>query len=47
MKAYSNPTGKSHWSSFWGDKVPSKIKRIFKKSARQANKKEIFKNNCQ
>lgn len=39
MKAYCNPAGKSKWSTFWGDKVNKKIKRVFKKSARQLNKK--------
>lgn len=41
MKSYMNPTGKGRWASFWGDKVNSKIKKIFKKSERQFAKKEI------
>lgn len=39
MKPYINPNGKAHWSKFWGDKVPNRIKRIFKKSFRQESKK--------
>lgn len=38
MKPYANPKGKSRWANFWGDKVPKRIKRIFKKSARQQAK---------
>lgn len=34
-----NLKGKGEWSWFWGDKVSKKLKRIFKKSARQENKK--------
>lgn len=41
MKPYTNLNGKSKWSLFWGDKVPKKMKKRFKKSARQASKKEI------
>lgn len=41
MKAYANLNGKAQWGKFWGDiKVPKKIKRSFKKSARQAGKKQ-------
>ena len=35
MKAYASPSGKMRWSSFWGDKVSKKIKKLWKKSARQ------------
>lgn len=38
MKAYINTSGKGRWANFWGDKVPARLKRIFKKSARQVNK---------
>lgn len=41
MKPYQNSTGKGKWSHFWGDKVLSKFKKIFKKSARQESKKHI------
>lgn len=41
MKPYINPKSKARWSNFWGDKVKKKFKKIFKKSARQKNKKEI------
>ena len=41
MKAYHNPKGKAFWSQFWGDHVPKKIRKIFKKSARQLAKKQI------
>jgi len=41
MKAYANLNGKAQCSKFWGDKVPKKIKRVFKKSARQAGKKQV------
>lgn len=40
MKPYTNPSGKAKWSLFWGDKVKKKMKNKFKKSARQALKKE-------
>lgn len=43
MKPYVNPTGKAHWSLFWGDKLKKKIKKLFKKSARQKAKNEIKK----
>lgn len=39
MKPYMNLKGKGLWAFFWGDKVPAKLKRIFKKSQRQQNKK--------
>ena len=39
MKPYLNPKGKAFWSQFWGDKVTKKIRKIFKKSARQINKR--------
>ncbi len=39
MKPYANPNGKSQWSSFWEDHVNKKIRKIFKKSARQESKK--------
>jgi hypothetical protein len=42
MKPYTNLNGKSRWSQFWGDKVRKKIKKFFKKSARQQLKKEII-----
>lgn len=35
MKPYANINGKAKWNYFWGDKVKKKIKKIFKKSARQ------------
>ena len=41
MKAYANLNGKSQWSKFWADKAPKKIKKVFKKSARQAGKKQV------
>lgn len=41
MKPYMDMNGKGRWAEVWGDKVKAKIKRIFKKSARKANKKEI------
>jgi len=41
MKPYQNQTGKGKWSHFWCDKVSTKIKRIFKKSARQESKQLI------
>ena len=40
MKPYVNLNGKAKWSLFWGDKTKKKIKMIFKKSARQALKKQ-------
>ena len=39
MKAYMNIDGKGRFSNYWGDKVKKTIKRKFKKSARQMNKK--------
>ncbi len=42
MKPYVNLTKKARWSLFWGDKVKKKFKRIFQKSQRQINKKEIL-----
>ena len=41
MKAYMNPMGKGKWAAVWGDKVKTKIRRIFKKSERQLIAKEI------
>ena len=41
MKPYTNFKGKAKWTLFWEDKVNSKIKNLFKKSARQQGKKEI------
>ena len=41
MRAYLNPNGKGQWSQVWGDKVKTKIRRIFKKSERQSSAKEI------
>lgn len=41
MRAYTNLNGKAKWSLFWGDKVKRNIKNLFKKSARQMNKKAI------
>jgi len=41
MKPQMNNSGKGAWSSFWGDKVKKKFKRIFSKSDRQKIKKEI------
>jgi len=43
MKVYMDYSGKGRWSSFWGDKVKPKFKRIFKKSARQSAKRQIIK----
>jgi len=40
MKPYMNLQGKGKWKYFWEDKVKRKIKRIFKKSMRQLNKKQ-------
>lgn len=40
MKPYMHINKKGKWSYFWDDKVSKKIKRIFKKSARQDGKKE-------
>lgn len=40
MKPYMNPKGKGLWAYTWGDKVKRKIKRIFKKSARQIHIKD-------
>jgi hypothetical protein len=34
MKPYVDLTGKARWALFWGDKVPKRIKKLFKKSAR-------------
>ncbi len=39
MKPYMKLSGKDFWSYFWGDKVKSKFKKVFKKSQRQQNKK--------
>lgn len=39
MKPYVNLSGKAKWWVYWGDKIPRKFRRIFKKSARQLNKK--------
>lgn len=39
MKPYMKNDGKGKWVYFWGDKVKSKFKKIFKKSQRQENKK--------
>ena len=39
MKPYHNPKGKALWSQFWGDHVSKKIRKVFKKSARQQAKK--------
>lgn len=35
MKPYIGNKSKGMWNYFWGDKVPKKIKRVFKKSARR------------
>ena len=43
MKPQMSNTGKGRWSSFWGDKVKKKFKRIFSKSDRQKVKKDIEK----
>ena len=49
MKAYTKPNGKANFFAVFGDKVNTKIKKVFKKSARQESKKiitfEINKNN--
>lgn len=39
MKPYQNLKGKGLWAWTWEDKVKPRIKRIFKKSQRQINKK--------
>ncbi len=39
MRMYCNPSGKAKQSLYWGDKIKKKIRKIFKKSARQQNKK--------
>jgi hypothetical protein len=39
MKPYINLQGKGRYAYFWGDKVKKVIKRVFKKSFRQQNKK--------
>lgn len=41
MKPYTDLNGKARWSNFWGDKVKTKIKKIFRKSARRMNKPVI------
>ncbi len=41
MKPYMNPNNKGRSSSLWGDKVTKRIRRIFKKSARQESKKIV------
>lgn len=46
MKPYMNLKGKGLWAFFWGDKVPKRLKRIFKKSQRNLNKK-IIKDNTE
>ena len=43
MKPQMNNSGKGAWSSFWGDKVKKKFKRIFSKSDRQKAKNNIKK----
>ena len=35
MKPYVNLKGKAAWALCWGDKVNRKLKKVFKKSARQ------------
>lgn len=42
MKPYTNINGKAKWSLFWGDKLKKKLKKLFKKSARQQSKKELL-----
>lgn len=39
MKPYTNLNGKAKWSLTWGDKTKKHIRNLFKKSARQLNKK--------
>lgn len=39
MKPYQSSNGKGMWSEFWKDYVPRRIRKVFKKSARQLNKK--------
>jgi len=39
MKPYMDINGKGKWWYFWGDRVSKKLKKIFKKSQRQKNKK--------
>jgi hypothetical protein len=41
MKPYMNPNNKGWFFSFWEDKVSKKIRRVFKKSARQEGKKIV------
>jgi len=43
MRPYINLKGKGAWSYLWRDKVKKVFKKIFKKSARQQNKKLIQK----
>lgn len=38
-----NHKGKGWWNSFWDDESPRKIKRNFKKSARQKIKQDTLK----
>ncbi len=35
MKPYVNLNGKAKLSLFWGDKVPKKFRKLFKKSGRK------------
>lgn len=35
MRPYIGFKSKGRWANFWGDKVPSKMKKIFKKTARR------------
>lgn len=41
MRPYVNIEGKAKWSLFWGDKLKKKVKKLFKKSARQELKKNM------
>lgn len=38
MKTYTKQNGKANFSIVFGDKVKTKIKKVFKKSARQESK---------
>lgn len=43
MQPYRTPKGKGGFSSLWNDKVSPKIRRVFKKGARQRGKRNLRK----
>ena len=43
MQPYMTPKGKGWFFSFWNDKVSPKIRRVFKKGARQKGKRDLKK----